>query len=189
LQDAFVPERRTFQAAAAPRPEYGPLYAIPRTLQFATGDAAIALGLARSAMDAFLELAGAKTAMHVTGTMREQAIVQYEIGQAEALLRAARALLFETVREIWQPIEATGTMTLDQRASLRTATTFALRNGAAVVDTLYNLAGATVVLESHPIQRYFQDAHVITQHVQSRLSHFQLIGKYFLGLGSDDHYL
>jgi alkylation response protein AidB-like acyl-CoA dehydrogenase len=189
LKDAFVPERRTFWHAAPPRSEYGPLYAIPRTLMFATGDAAIAVGLARSAMDTFVELASTKTAENTTGLLRDSELVQYEIGQAEALLRAARSLLFETVREIWRPISETGVMTPDQRASLRTATTFALRNAAYVVDTLYNLSGATAVLESHPLQRYFQDAHVVTQHVQSRLSHYLLIGKYTLGIDPQNQYI
>jgi alkylation response protein AidB-like acyl-CoA dehydrogenase len=189
VTDHFVPEERTFAHDAPPRPEYGPLYAIPRTQLFATGDAAIALGNARAALDAFVDLASAKTPGSMSELLRDQALVQYEIGQAESLLRAARALLFETVREIWEPICATGTTTLPIRAALRTATTFALRQSASVVDTAYNLAGATAVLDSHPLQRYFQDAHVITQHVQSRMSHYQLIGSYYLGLEPDNQYL
>lgn len=189
VTDHFVPEERTFNQDASPRPEYGPLYAIPRTQLFATGDAAIALGNARSALDAFAELAREKTPGNTGELLRNQALVQYEIGQAEALLRAARALLWETVREIWGPVRATGVSTLPMRAELRTATTFALRKSAEVVDTTYHLAGATAVLESHPLQRYFQDAHVITQHVQSRMSHYQLIGSYYLGLEPDNQYL
>ncbi len=189
VTDHFVPERRTFLAAAPPRPEYGPLYAISRHLLFASGDAAVALGLARSALDAFAELASAKTPSATERLLRDEATVQAAIGQAESLLRAARALLHETVREIWGPICATGATTLEQRAALRTATTFALRNGAAVVDTVYNLAGATAVLEGNPLQRYFQDAHVVTQHVQSRLSHWEAIGKYYLGLDPNSQYV
>ncbi len=189
IKDHFVPEERTFAQDAPPRPEYGPLYAIPRTQLFATGDAAIALGNARSALDAFAELAGAKTPGSMSELLRDQALVQYEIGQAEAMLRAARALLWETVREIWEPIHATGATTQPIRAALRTATTFALRQSASVVDTAYNLAGATAVLESHPLQRHFQDAHVITQHVQSRMAHYQTIGRYYLGLEPDSQYM
>jgi alkylation response protein AidB-like acyl-CoA dehydrogenase len=189
VTDHFVPESRTFAVDAPPRPEFGPLYAIPRTQLFATGDATIALGLARTALEAFTELASAKTPGSMSELLRDQAMVQYEIGQAQALYRAARALLWETVREIWGPICETGTTTLAMRAALRTATTFALRQSAKVVDTTYNLAGATAVLESHPLQRYFQDAHVITQHVQSRMSHYELIGKYYLGLTPEDQYL
>ena len=189
VDNHFVPEARTFSQDASPRPEYGPLYALPRTQLFATGDAAIALGNARSALDVFAQLASEKTPGSMSQLLRDQPMVQYEIGQAEALLRAARALLWETVREIWEPICATGATTLPIRAALRTATTFALRKSADVVDTTYNLAGATAAFDSHPLQRHFQDAHVITQHVQSRLSHFQLIGGYYLGLEPDNQYL
>jgi alkylation response protein AidB-like acyl-CoA dehydrogenase len=186
VKDAFVPEHRTFWDGAQPRPEYGPLYCMPRSLMFASGDATIACGLARRTLDEFVELAGGKMPGWSTELLRNLPLVQYELGQAEALLRAARALLFETVREVWGPISETGTMTMAQRVSLRTATTFALRTGAEVVDTAYNLAGATAVYESHPLQRYFQDAHVITQHIQSRLNHFELVGKYYLGLDTSD---
>ena len=189
VKDAFVPEHRTFWQSAPPRPEYGPLYAVPRSLLFATGDATIAVGLARRTLDAFIELAKEKTPGTSSARLAEQPLVQYELGQAEAHLRAARALLFETVREVWGPISQTGVMTMPQRVALRTATTFALRGGAKVVDTAYNLAGATAVLESHPLQRYFQDAHVITQHVQSRLSHYELVGRHYLGVGTGDQYL
>ena len=91
-------------------------------------------------------------------------------------------MLRETVGEVWEAVAATGTITVDQRASLRLATTHAIRLSANVVDAVYNIAGATVIFESHPIQRYFQDMHVITQHVQSRLSHYEVVGRYHLGV-------
>ena len=31
------------------------------------------------------------------------------------------------------------------------------------------------------MQRYFQDIHVISQHLQGRLSHYELVGKHWLG--------
>ena len=56
---------------------------------------------------------------------------------------------------------------------------------AQTVDAIYNLAGATAIYEDHPLQRYFQDAHVITQHLQGRLSHYELVGRHWLGLPID----
>jgi alkylation response protein AidB-like acyl-CoA dehydrogenase len=182
VSDRFVPEERTFSVGARPLEERGPLYVILTGLLFPSGDAAVALGVARAALDALLELAGAKTPHHAPGLMREQALVQSTVGHAEADLRAGRALLRETVGEVWEAVAATRTITVDQRASLRLATTHAIRLSANVVDAVYNIAGATVIFESHPIQRYFQDMHVITQHVQSRLSHYEVVGRYHLGV-------
>jgi len=50
------------------------------------------------------------------------------------------------------------------------------------VDTIYNAAGATAVYEDNLIQRHFQDIHVISQHLQSRLAHYELVGRHWLGL-------
>jgi hypothetical protein len=53
------------------------------------------------------------------------------------------------------------------------------------VDTIYNAAGATAVYEDNLIQRYFQDIHVISQHLQSRLAHYELVGRHWLGVPID----
>lgn len=189
VTDHFVPEHRTFSPTSPPRPEYGPVYAINRNTLFAIGDAGIALGVARAGVEAFIELAHTKVPGYMTAHLDTVPMVHYELGQAEALLRAARALLYGTVREVWEPLAATGALTMDQRVALRTATTFALRETARVVDTVYNLAGATAVPTGHPLQRQFQDIHVITQHVQSRLAHYELIGRRLLDQPTDMRYL
>jgi hypothetical protein len=62
------------------------------------------------------------------------------------------------------------------------AGTHAIRQSADVVDIAYNLSGSSAIFGSTKIQRRFQDAHVITQQVQGRESHYQTVGEYFLGL-------
>jgi alkylation response protein AidB-like acyl-CoA dehydrogenase len=186
VNDVFVPEARTVLTANAPLVETGPLYQIPRTLLFASGDAAVALGVGRVALEAFVDLAGAKTPRSVPGLLRDQALVQADLGHAEAHLRSGRALLTETVREVWNSVVATGTITLDQRASVRVAATHTIRLAVQVVDIVYNAAGASAVYESHPIQRCFQDIHVISQHIQGRLSIYELVGRHWLGLPVDE---
>jgi alkylation response protein AidB-like acyl-CoA dehydrogenase len=185
VNDVFVPEERSVRSATAPLLEPRPLYRIPRTLLFASGDASVSVGLARSCLEAFSELAGSKTPRAMPGLLRESALVQADLGHAEANVRAAKALLTETVRDVWADACA-NTLTLDRRATLRLATTHAIRLSVQVVDALYNAAGATAVYESHAIQRYFQDIHVISQHLQARLSHYELVGRFWLGLPIDE---
>jgi len=186
VNDVFVPEDRTVRSQpAAPLIETGPLYRIPRTLLFASGDASAALGVARAALDAFVELAGAKTPRRVTGLLREQPMVQADVGLAEARLRSGHALLVEAVNEIWSAALA-DSVELEQRAGLRLAATHAIRLAVDVVDAVYNAAGATAIYESHVLQRYFQDVHVISQHIQSRRAHYELVGRYWLGLPMED---
>ena len=116
-------------------------------------------------------------------------MAQVDVGHAEADLRSGRAFLTEAVRDIWKSACETGAVTLDQRAALRIATTHGIRLAVKVVDTVYNAAGATAVYESHLIQRYFQDIHVISQHMQARMAVYELVGRYWLGLPIDDQRL
>jgi alkylation response protein AidB-like acyl-CoA dehydrogenase len=184
VNDVFVPAERSVLSATAPVRETGPLYRIPRTLLFASGDAAVALGVGRACLDAFFDLAGVKTPRATPGLLRDLPMVQAHVGQAEAHLRSGRAFLTETVGQVWAAAVA-GTLTLDQRAALRLATTHTIRLAVQVVDTVYNAAGATAIYEDHPLQRHFQDIHVISQHLQGRLAHYELVGRHWLGLPID----
>ena len=130
-------------------------------------------------------LASEKTPRAMEGLLRDQAMVQLTIGQAEAWIRTGKAFLTEAVREIWAAASK-DEVTLDQRANLRLATTHGIRLAAQIIDALYNAAGATAVYEDNPLQRYFQDVHVITQHMQGRMAHYELIGRYWLGLKVDE---
>jgi alkylation response protein AidB-like acyl-CoA dehydrogenase len=185
VRDVFVPEERTVLSATAPLLEDAPLYRIPRTLCFASGDAAVALGMARACLEAFGELAGSKTPRAMPNVLREQSMVQVAVGRSEAWLRSGRAFLLEAVRDIWEAAVRNG-VTLEHRAGLRIATTHGIRLAADVIDAVYSAAGATAAYDGHLIQRHFQDIHVITQHLQGRLAHYELVGRHWLGLPIDE---
>jgi alkylation response protein AidB-like acyl-CoA dehydrogenase len=181
VNDVFVPAERTVLQSDAPLLQTGPLYQIPRTLLFASADAAIALGVARSCLTAFFELAGAKTPRSMQAALRDQPLVQATVGHAEADLRSGLAFLTEAVREIWSEVTATGAITQERRAVLRLASTHGIRLAVRVVDALYNAAGVTAIYEGNLMQRHFQDIHVISQHLQARLSHYEAVGQHWLG--------
>jgi alkylation response protein AidB-like acyl-CoA dehydrogenase len=185
VNDVFVPDERTVRSATAPLLEEGPLYKIPRTLSFASGDAAVALGMARTCLETFAELAGSKTPRAMPNLLREQSMVQVSVGQCEAWLRSGRAFLMEAVRDIWEAATRSA-VTLEHRAALRVATTHGIRLAAQIIDTVYNASGATAAYDGNLIQRHFQDIHVITQHLQGRLAHYELVGRYWLGLPIDE---
>ncbi len=188
VKDVFVPEARSVLTGGnAPQISGGGRYKISLTLSFAAGDGMVALGVARSCLDAFAELAGAKSPRYMPGLLREQPISQFTVGQAEASLRSARAFLMETVWDIWN--EATQTaepVSLERRLSLRLAGTHAIRVAAQIIESIYTACGATAAFEGNLIQRHFQDIHVITQHVQGRLLYYEMAGKHQLGMTIDE---
>ncbi|MBI3635573.1 MAG: hypothetical protein HY216_05060, partial [Candidatus Rokubacteria bacterium] len=143
-------------------------------------------GVARSCLNAFLELAGAKTPRAMPALLRDQSMVQATVGRAEADLRSGHAFLTEAVREVWTAVTTADGPTLDQRAALRLATTHAIRLAVQIVDAMYSAAGATAAYEGNVIQRHFQDIHVISQHLQARLAHYEFVGRHALGLPADE---
>ncbi len=185
VKDVFVPAERTVLQAGAPFLESGPLYLFSRRLLFATGDAAVALGTASACLEAFGALAGVKKPRLMQATLRDQPAIQATVGRSEAQLRAARAFLLESVRDVWTEAVSSRALSVDRRALLRLATTHAIRLAVDVVDSVYNACGVTSIFEGNSIQRYFQDIHVISQHAQASLANYELIGKHLLGLKVD----
>ncbi len=180
-RDRFVPEARTMRLDVPPR-EPGPIYVIPQGLLFACGFGCVALGNARAGLDATIELCSDKRPRFGSRPLCEEPVIQQQIGRAEALWQAAKALLFEAAGEVWRSVQEKGRISMGERIQLRMAGTHAIRQSADVVDLAYNLSGSTAIFADRAIQRRFQDAHVITQQVQGRESHYETAGQYFLGL-------
>ena len=180
VKDLFVPKSHTFIESRNPH-ESGPLYLIPRSLFFGASFGSVALGVARSALDAAIEVATKKTPQEQT-LLRDQPSIQRDIGRAEALWGAANAFLMEKAGLLWRSAVELGSLSLEDRIPLRLAGTHAVRQAAEVVDIAYSAFGATAIFESTPVQRKFQDAHAITQQIQGRMEHYETAGQFFLGL-------
>ena len=178
-KDVFVPSSRVYVEAQTPR-EGGPLYLIPRSLFFGSGFGMVALGVARSALDAAIEIATRKKPQEQT-LLRDQPAIQRIIGQAEATWGAANAFLNEKAVKLWRKALDDHDLPLEHRMELRLASSHAIRQGAQVADMAYSVFGSSAIFESSPIQRKFQDAHAITQQIQGRLEHYDSAGQYLLG--------
>jgi hypothetical protein len=149
------------------------------------GFTAVCLGIARGALDAFIELAATKSLGGGKGKVRDNPVVQDQVGRAEATLRAARAYLYETIREEWESMLKTGFCTRKQHSLLRLAATHAATLSAQVVDTTWNAAGASAIFAGNPIERRFRDIHVATQNAAIRSEYYVGTGQMFLGLDQE----
>jgi indole-3-acetate monooxygenase len=184
LTDVFVPEDYTIDYHAlnsAGRHEHGPLYSFTIYQLFGSSFPAIALGIARTMLDDFCKLAQAKTPMGQTTVLRDNAVVQSQVGVAQSQLAAARSFFLDAWREIWQAAQS-GSITIDQRVRLRMASSHLSHTARQVCETVYLAAGATAIFESNSFERRFRDMHAVSQQSQSQFSIFEAIGRYFLGL-------
>ena len=190
VNDLFVPETHAFgRDDPAFRRYAGALYLLPTSALYASGFASLALGVARALLDAFVALAMEKTPRGYKHALRDSAVTQTEIAEAEARLRAARMYLRGTLGEVWESIQRTKTLTIEQRIAIRLAASQALKKAVAVGDYAYHAAGATAIFEHHPFERRFRDLHAVSQQLQARRSHFETVGKYLLDVEFDAAFL
>lgn len=189
VEDLFVPRARSIWFSTDVPQRGGALYAFPVFGLLALGIAAVALGIARGALDDLLELAGAKVPTGSRKPLAERAATQATVAQIAALLHGARAHVHATVRDAWRVAQDGGAITLEQRARLRLAATQAVRDAARAVDLSYETGGATAIYAGSALQRRFRDVHVVTQHILVAPPTYELAGRVLLGLPADTEML
>ncbi|HYP36096.1 MAG TPA: acyl-CoA dehydrogenase family protein [Stellaceae bacterium] len=183
VTDLFVPEKYTvLRENAAKAHQTGLLYAFSSSNIYASGFAGVALGIARSALDAFVELARDKIPRGAKRTLRDNNVVQAQVSQSEARLCAARAFLLGSLDEIWRDVSGSRRLTMDHNTTIRLASTWAIHQARDVVDMAYHAAGATAIFENNPFERRFRDVHTVIQQYQGRQAHFETVGQVLLGL-------
>jgi alkylation response protein AidB-like acyl-CoA dehydrogenase len=185
VDDVFVPEEHTFSALDTRARVTGPMNRMHGFDLAGCGFCCVGLGVARAALDAFVELAQSKIPRSAPGLLRDRVMVQAQVGEAEALLRSGRALLFDVVEEMWNTVLARDLVTEGQRSDLRMAMTHAAQNAARATHMVCVAAGTTSIFESSPLERYARDAEVVTRHNQLQFVNYEAVGRTLLGLESN----
>jgi alkylation response protein AidB-like acyl-CoA dehydrogenase len=184
VHDVFVPAAfgsGFFDPHVLPEPRYR----IPAFSRVIAGLGAMALGVARTAIETFKEIAGAKTPVRTTQMLRDTPDAQVRVSEAEALVRSARLFLFDSLDQIWTALQATGDVTMEARAQVRLAVSHSVASAVRAVDLMYVAGGASSLYASCPLERAFRDVHAITQHIGVHPRVMQSTGRVLFGLDSD----
>ena len=186
LQDFFVRSDHSItRDFDRERRENGPLYRMGAGTCYQVGFAGVACGIARGALDCFIDMARNKVARGTRSPLRDNAVVQSNLAQAEVNLRAARGYVLQSMADTWKDLCAGATITVAQRINIRMAATHAIHKAREAVDFAYNAAGATAIFERHPLERRFRDIHTVTQQLQGQLRHFETVGAWMMGADAD----
>lgn len=179
MADVFVPARRAVWFSQPPV-QPGPLYGLPAIALFAALIGCVSLGIARHALDAFANLAGAKTPTGSQVLLREKAMAQAQLGEAEGLLRAGRAFLYETVSAAWETALCGKRLSWEQRGLLWLAATQAALQASQAVDLMFRAGGASSVYATTPLERCLRDIRTAAQHVCVTPTNYEFAGRLYL---------
>jgi indole-3-acetate monooxygenase len=180
ISDLFVPEEQVNPGFYAT-----PIYdrALFRMKEMPeVGHGAHALGVASAALESFVRTVNSRP---LPGSTRQAAMGhmqahQIAFGRADVLIRAARALLHETVRVAHEDATAHPELSLELRVRLREANIFAVRAAKEAVGLIFEMAGSSAVYRGRPIEKAFRDINTAANHTNYVDTAYTAIGAYFL---------
>lgn len=182
IEEAFVPNERTcllYEPSSVDGIHYNPQSV---TMTSWTLVAGTALGMARGAMDKFVELATGFGSTATPVLLRDRMPIQTTVGEAEAIISGARAYLLDSVGRLWEAA-CNGDSNLKPLVLQgRLAITHAIRESVRAVDMLFYAAGTNAIHESNDLELIFRDIHTAGQHISGLHSNFEYGGQALMGL-------
>lgn len=188
VKDLFVPTDFAWDLVATRPRRGGALFRLGMPAFVAYEHAAFALGVARRALEASLELAATKhrgmgaKPDPVAGRARYQAL----LGESEIRLRAVRAGAIELFEEAWRVASAGQMPDRRLQAQTRSMAVHATETAAEIVTGLFRAAGGGALYRSGVLQRCFRDLSAGAQHFMVADSAYERLGQILLGVPDVD---
>src|SRR5262249_52278989 len=152
ITNTFVPSSYSCWFQDPPRCQ-GPLYRMPPIAMFATFIGAVPLGIARHAVDAFVELALGKGQTGGATVLGDRQVTHSNVGRARALIDSGRAYVESALVDLWERVSAGHAPTLADRGQLWLAAAHAAHGAVDAIDLVYKTAGSSAVYATSPLDR------------------------------------
>jgi alkylation response protein AidB-like acyl-CoA dehydrogenase len=176
VRDAFVPAHRILlfadaRSGTAPGAEHhrNPLYRMPLLIHGASMLASTAVGAARGALDAYLEMTRTRrTRGALAGgqlPMAEFATIQLRYAEAAAAVESAELILLTDMRDMTQKLYAGEEITVADRIRCRRNQAWVTKLAVQAVEALNASTGGYGLHLSNPVQRAWRDANAVARHV------------------------
>ena len=171
VEDALVPAHRTVLQSELREGRYPgrrihntPNFRIPLGTMFSYTLAAPILGMAQGALEEFESHTAGRVNYTSGERMADSPPVHIRIAQAEAEIHAARLIMANDGREVFERARRDEDHTLPERARIRRNQTYVARLSVAAVDRLFEASGGHAIFDSSPLQRFHRDAHAAAHH-------------------------
>jgi alkylation response protein AidB-like acyl-CoA dehydrogenase len=176
------PEHVDVDLVEIPPKHDNPVFRIPVPLRLSYNKVAIALGVAKGALETFSDLAQNKIPLMSTSSLAHRPIAQYRMGEAMAEYRSARAFVLQAMGAVEDELRAgapyPGAKTTQDA---RLACVHGANACMKVVDLLHNTAGTTGMRMHSPLERKLRDAHGCATHRWVSHPLYQDLGSILLG--------
>jgi alkylation response protein AidB-like acyl-CoA dehydrogenase len=163
-----------------------PVFRIPVPLRLSYNKVAIGLGIAKGALQTYVDIANNKVPMMSASKLMERPIAQYRMGELTAKYRAARSYVFDAMgaveEELKTGVEAPSSATT---INARLACTYAAQACREVVDEVHSACGTSASYMSNPLERKLRDAHGAASHRWVAAPLYETLGGILFGKTPD----
>ncbi len=183
IENAFVPEELTFPLMDAILGKVvtgGAALRLGLPAIVTPFHMAIALGVARRALDEITEQAIEKGRGFPPSPLPTQPHFQLALGRGELELASARALAFQVVSGLWEEARAGRVPPPPRQAEARAAATYITEVAQRVTTVAFQSAGGGALFDTNPLQRCFRDVHAAGQHYMMSQTSYRALGQFKL---------
>jgi alkylation response protein AidB-like acyl-CoA dehydrogenase len=181
VSDRFVPDE--FVGETLMSPYRGPLF---RGVFFILlGHAAHALGIARCAIDSFVQIVQRAQAKTPHGSTRQRRLGQQQahrlaIARAESLVQSARLFAWDAARRGWEDAQRNEDVDYHLRVLMAQSMILSAQAAKEAVGMLFEQAGTSAVVRGTPLERCYRDILTAAQHTLVVETSYETIGEYYL---------
>jgi alkylation response protein AidB-like acyl-CoA dehydrogenase len=184
--NVFVPEAYTHMATTEEPLRGGNLYRIGIIGFAGLCHSGWACGIGRRVLDELIAAVAEKAGR--PGTVADSASFQEGLANVEAVVRSARAFVFETWNDAWATLSRGEKLSVRQGTLIRLALAHATWSAHEATAFAYKAAG-TQALRSGAIQHLFRDMHAGTQHITSSPPVYASMGRELGGMAKGKKWL
>jgi alkylation response protein AidB-like acyl-CoA dehydrogenase len=171
--DVFVPQYRTFSVFTDRPREQGPLYQLPFDVLTELPIAALALGIARHALDVFATFVGSKKNHDSNQPLSQHPLVQIKYAECNARWRLMQAGIYSLASRAWQSALAHRLLTARELAEITASCALCLSDLQRLVSDLAALAGMSSITRDNEFARASRDLQTLAAHIS--VSQLQLL--------------
>ena len=193
VKDVFVPDYRietfaalNFGTARGIGLHDGALFRLPFQPIFGGGFSAVALGIAKAALEKYRIRLSDRHRAYTGAKVSESAPAYMKLAEAHHIVMAAQALL----EKEWLNFDIYATNgippDMDVFIGWRTTQAFATKLSVQAVNLVFGASGGGAIYSNSPLQRLFRDAQATAAHAYSDYDVVtQILGRYLIGMPMD----
>ncbi|HXZ67415.1 MAG TPA: acyl-CoA dehydrogenase family protein [Alphaproteobacteria bacterium] len=180
-EGAFTADEMWVRAFSGQSNHPDPIFRLPFVF-FGLGLCAVALGIARPAVDGLKMLAAGKVSAVSRKGLRDQGQAQHAVAKSEALLRSSGLYVRECFGAIWNALSSSNPITLEMRGRARGSYVHAAESALQSVQLCYRAAGGSGLWEKGPFEQALRDVNAVACHITMQETMLEEAGRIDFGM-------